>query len=66
MKLQLAREPQGSTVRERGAQQSTVQGLGPRQSTVQGLGPRQSTVRVRKSVWWDPQHPSVGGAEYRG
>ena len=41
-------------------------GAAVQQSTVPERGPRQSTVRGRKSVWWGPQHPSVGGAELQG
>ena len=26
-----------------------------------GAAVQQSTVRERRSVWWGPQHPSVGG-----
>ena len=44
-----------------------LQGRGPRKCTVKEQGPQQSTVRERRSVWWDPQHPSVGGGlSYRG
>ena len=50
----------GSTtpVRRGGAE---LQGRGPRKCTVKKQGPQQSTVRGRRSVWWGPQHPSVGG-----
>ena len=39
-----------------------------RKCTVNEKGPQQSTVRGRGSVWWGPQHPSVGGGgrRYRG
>ena len=56
----------GSTtpVRRGGAE---LQGRGPRKCTVKEQGPQQSTVRGRRSVWWGPQHPSVGGgAELQG
>ena len=56
----------GSTtpVRRGGAE---LQGRGPRKCTVKEKGPQQSTVRGRRSVWWGPQHPSVGGgAELQG
>ena len=56
----------GSTtlVRRGGA---ALQGRGPRKCTVKEQGPQQSTVRGRRSVWWGPQHPSVGGgAELQG
>ena len=44
-----------------------LQGRGPRECTVKEQGPQQSTVRERRSVWWGPQHPSVGGGRsYRG
>ena len=44
-----------------------LQGRGPRKCTVREQGPQQSTVRERRSVWWGPQHPSVGGgAELQG
>ena len=44
-----------------------LQGRGPRKCTVGEQGPQQGTVRERRSVWWDPQHPSVGGVlSYRG
>ena len=44
-----------------------LQGRGPRKCTVGEQGPQQSTVQERRSVWWDPQHPSVGmGLSYRG
>ena len=44
-----------------------LQGRGPRKCTVREQGPQQSTVRKRRSVWWGPQHPSVGGgAELQG
>ena len=35
---------------------------------VREKGPQHSTVRERRSVWWGPQHPSVGGGggSYRG
>ena len=45
-------------VRRGGAE---LQGRGPRKCTVNEKGPQQSTVRGRRSVWWGPQHPSVGG-----
>ena len=38
-----------------------LQGRGPRRCTVREQGPQQSTVRGRRSLWWGPQHPSVGG-----
>ena len=38
-----------------------LQGRGRRKCTVREQGPQQSTVRGRRSVWWGPQHPSVGG-----
>ena len=38
-----------------------LQGRDPRKCTVREQGPQQSTVRERRSVWWGPQHPSVGG-----
>ena len=38
-----------------------LQGRGPRKCTVREKGPQESTVRERKSVWWGPQLPSVGG-----
>ena len=39
-----------------------LQGRVPRKcTTVREQGPQQSTVRGRRSVWWGPQHPSVGG-----
>ena len=56
----------GSTtpVRRGGAE---LQGRGPRKCTVKEQGPQQSTVRGRRSMWWGPQHPSVGGGlSYRG
>ena len=56
----------GSTtpVRRGGAE---LQGRGPRKCTVKEQGPQQSTVRGWRSVWWGPQHPSVGGgAELQG
>ena len=56
----------GSTtpVRRGGAE---LQGRGPRKCTVKEQGPQQSTVWGRRSVWWGPQHPSVGGgAELQG
>ena len=56
----------GSTtpVRQGGAE---LQGRGPRKCTVKEQEPQQSTVPGRRSVWWDPQHPSVeGGLSYRG
>ena len=56
----------GSTtpVRRGGAE---LQGRGPRKCTVREQGPQQSTVPGRRSVWWGPQHPSVGrGLSYRG
>ena len=40
-----------------------LQGRGPRKCTVREQGRQQSTVRERRSVWWGPQHPSVGGGE---
>ena len=44
-----------------------LQGRGQRKCTVKEQGPQQSTVRGRRSVWWGPQHPSVGGgAELQG
>ena len=44
-----------------------LQGRGPRKCSVKEQGPQQSTVRGRRSVWWGPQHPSVGGGlSYRG
>ena len=50
----------GSTtpVRRGGAE---LQGRGPRKCTVREQGAQQSTARGRRSVWWGPQHPSVGG-----
>ena len=56
----------GSTtpVRRDGAE---LQGRGPRKCTVREQGPQQNTVPGRRSVWWGPQHPSVGGRlSYRG
>ena len=56
----------GSTtpVRRGGAE---LQGRGPRKCIVKEQGPQKSTVRGRRSVWWGPQHPSVGGGlSYRG
>ena len=38
-----------------------LQGRGPQKCTAREQGPQQSTVRERRSVWWGPQHPSVGG-----
>ena len=47
--------------------EAELQGRGPRKCTVREQGPQQSTVRERRSVWWGPQHPSVGGwLSYRG
>ena len=44
-----------------------LQGPGPRKCTVREQGPQQSTLPGRRSVWWGPQHPSVGGGvSYRG
>ena len=45
-----------------------LQGRGPWECTVKEQGPQQSTLRGRRSVWWGPQHPSVGGggAELQG
>ena len=69
---------QQSTVRERGvrgrvhstrpSEGAELQGRGPRKCIVREQGPQQSTVRERRSVWWGPQHPSVGGGglSYRG
>ena len=56
---------EGSTapVRRGGAE---LQGRGPRKCTVREQGPQQSTVRERRSVWWGPQHPSVGGGGATG
>ena len=45
-------------VRRGGAE---LRGQGPRKCTVREQRPQQSTVRERRSVWWGPQHPSVGG-----
>ena len=56
----------GSTtpVRRGGAE---PQGRGPRECSGKEQEPQQSTVRGRRSVWWGPQHPSVGGgAELQG
>ena len=50
----------GSTTPVRGGG-AELQERGPRKCTVREQGPQQSTVRERRSVWWDPQHPSVGG-----
>ena len=51
----------------RGGGAAELQGRGPRKCTVREQGPQQSTVRERRSVWWGPQHPSVGGGlSYRG
>ena len=56
----------GSTTPVRGGG-AELQGRGPQRCTVREQGPHQSTVRGRKSVWWGPQHPSVGGGlSYRG
>ena len=40
-----------------------LQGQGLRKCTVKEQGAQQSTVRGRRSVWWGPQHPSVGGGD---
>ena len=57
----------GSTTPVRRGGGAELQGRGPRKCTVKEQGPQQSTVRGRRSVWWGPQHPSVGGgAELQG
>ena len=44
-----------------------LQGARPAEVYCKEQGPQQSTVRGRRSVWWGPQHPSVGrGRSYRG
>ena len=51
----------------RGGGGAELQGQGPRKCTVRDQRPQQSNVRERRSVWWRPQHPSVGGgAELQG
>ena len=58
----------GSTAPVRLGGGGELQGRGPRKCTVREQEPQQSTVRERRSVWWGPQHPSVGGGglSYRG
>ena len=43
-----------------------LQGRGPRKCIVREKGPQQSTVRERRSVWWGPQHPCIGGGGATG
>ena len=53
--------------RPSGGRGAELQRRGPRKCTVREQGPQQSTVRGRRSVWWGPQHPPVGGgAELQG
>ena len=51
----------GGVHNTRPSEGAELQRRGPRKCTVREQGPQQSTVRERRSVWWGPQHPSVGG-----